>query len=61
MGIQIVSVEVTMEAERIFYIYKSLLKYHETHPTSVRFGLSKEEKDILQKIFGDVKDEESKI
>lgn len=27
-----------------------MLKHHEKHPTSVRFGLSKEERDILQKV-----------
>lgn len=49
-GIKGVNAEVTMEAERMYYIYKSMLKHHEKHPTSVRFGLSKEERDILQKV-----------
>ncbi|GEM_PF-2739620 len=45
-----VSAEVTMEAERLYYMYKSMLKHHEKHPTSTRFGLSKEERSILDKI-----------
>ena len=45
-----ISAEVTMEAERLYYMYKSMLKHHEKHPTSTRFGLSKEERSILEKI-----------
>jgi len=49
-GIKGVSAEVTMEAERLYYIYRSMRKHNEKHPTSTRFGLSKEERDILEKI-----------
>lgn len=45
-----VSAEITMEAERLYYIYKSMFKHNQAHPTSLRFGMTAEEKDILKKI-----------
>lgn len=49
-GMRGVSAEATMEAERLYYIYKSMLKHYQTHPESHRFGMTAEEKDILKKV-----------
>ena len=45
-----VSAEITMEAERLYYVYKSMFRHNQMHPTSLRFGMTAEEKDILKKI-----------